>query len=153
MKKIILLSTVIFSVACNAPNKKPADVINQPAPQEVTNNYAFNVDNESDCLNFLKGKTFYGNAIRIEVNNEGKVSVYKKTDNNLLFESDFGKQPEIGIRYGAGGRRIKISGTTSYRMGEAVEVQKDSVVELIAINNGTLTSKSGEERFTLEDKK
>ncbi|MGZ4054392.1 MAG: hypothetical protein ACXVDZ_17035 [Bacteroidia bacterium] len=149
MKKIILLSTVLFNIACNAPNKKPAEILASQPKQEVKNKYAFDVANENDCLNFLKGKTFYGNAIRIEINNDGKVSMYKKTDNNLLFESDFGKQPEIGIRYGAGGRRIKIAGTTSYRMGGAVEVQKDSVVELVAINNGTLTTKSGEETFTL----
>ena len=53
------------------------------------NTIVVNVSNESDCENYLKGKSFSGGSARIEFSYDGNASVYNNTTNTLALGGTF----------------------------------------------------------------
>lgn len=73
-----------FMTSCNGPN---ADEPIQKAENVSVSqeNLKLNVNSKEDCINFLKGKNFYGDKARIEFHYDNNAYIYSKTDNNPLF--------------------------------------------------------------------
>lgn len=147
---LILLLTGLFNAGCTFKiNEEPAtETVNINKQAEAAPTLPFNIDNELDCQNYLKGKTFYGSKYRIEIDTDGKVKLYNKEDNSLFFESQQWKD-EIGSRYGTSGRKIKIHGSKwivspiNGMMGTT-----DGTCEMTLFQDGTLQDSYGTYRLT-----
>jgi len=118
-----------------------------PAPAKPA--YEVNIDTPEDCIAYLKAKMYFGSTIRIEFGPDGGCKIFNKADNSNVFNSDFGKTPSIKERFGSSGRKVEISGVTSRNLGGAVQVQKDTLIQFILLNNGTI--KIGSEALTQTD--
>ena len=102
---------MLFAIGTQNCNNKNESTITQNNTTNAKNNnsintstFAVNVDNESDCLFYLKGKCFYGGNVRLKFTDEGYAEVYDKRSNNLVFLGSV----DIGERYGSASRKLKI---------------------------------------------
>lgn len=101
----LIISGSLLS-ACNSPKTAPSENIREASTPTRTK--VVNVDDANGCLNYLKGKTFYGGNVRLEFTYDGNVAVYNKQTNELVFTG----YVEGGERYGNASRRIKVGATT-----------------------------------------
>lgn len=70
--------------SCNGQNvDKPIQKSDSASVSQE--NPKLNVHSKEDCINFLKGKIFYGDKARIEFHYDNNAYIYSKTDNNPLF--------------------------------------------------------------------
>ena len=83
---IIIFLLLILSLSSRCSGR------NEPMPAQKEDNITIsgekpglNIYSGEDCLNFLKGKSFYGDKARIEFPGDGNAYIYSKQDNNPLF--------------------------------------------------------------------
>ncbi len=110
-KHILFLLVVVFGLiftACNSPKNSPPENIGATENVSSINMKVVNVDDATGCINYLKGKNFYGGNVRLEFTYDGNAAVYNKQTNELVFTG----YVEVGERYGNASRRIKVGATT-----------------------------------------
>jgi len=103
---VFLIILTSFLTACNSPKSAPSESI--PETPTPTRTKVVNVDDANGCLNYLKGKNFYGGNVRLEYTYDGNAAVYNRQTNELVFTG----YVEGGERYGNASRRIKVAATT-----------------------------------------
>ena len=106
---IIMFFAMPLFIACGNKKEKTETNGSSPnstnieSPSQPTN--TVNIDNENDCISYLKGKSFIGGDARIEFLSDGNVSVYSQKSGNLVFAGNI----EMGSRYGNLSRKLEIN--------------------------------------------
>lgn len=95
MKTIITIILTITLLSCNSKKE------NENSNISATNNIPIEeagsfINSVQQCENYLKSKTFYGKSYRIEIDAEGNLKVFNKSDESIFFESTPGHHFEIG---------------------------------------------------------
>lgn len=147
--KSIILLLGIFYFSCSSDKENKPNVNNQNSEIGIQKVEIPYLNNENECLNFLKGKTFYGKIYRIEINNEGKVKVINKSDESIYFESDPGKQFELGEIKNEG-RWASIRGYKMIKLAiNPIPVQKSTNFEFVLLGDKTILMIDTGDKYTL----
>jgi hypothetical protein len=105
MKYFCLFLLFLLIFGCNSSDNNSTQSSQATTEQTQSTVNVVNVDDENSCLNYLKGKAFYGGNVKLDFSQDENVSVYNKTTGELAF----GGSVTIGSRYGNASRKIEIS--------------------------------------------
>jgi hypothetical protein len=91
---------VVFSDKKEAPTEEPITTNTEPATA-AENTIVVDVDSQSDCSNYLRGRSYTSNNARLSFSYDGYVSLY-----TLSGELVFGGTLHVGSKYGQVSRYI-----------------------------------------------
>ncbi len=81
----VILGIIGWSCGGNESSNKSDNQSSSPSTYSQ-NTIVVNINNVSDCANYLKGKSFSGGSARIEFSYDGNASVYNNTTNTLALD-------------------------------------------------------------------
>ncbi len=107
---------ILFTLLCSCNNTSESTSSEGNSYESTTNAAKVNVESSGDCINYLRGKSFYGGSIRLDFMLDGNVGVYNSQTNELVFTGYL----EIGEKYGAANRKLKVRDT--YNSSQVVKL-------------------------------
>lgn len=129
---ITLLAFIINICSCsfdsNKPSYKSEEINNNNSGQALN---AIDLKSESDCWNFLNGKSFYSDKARLEFNSSGNAYVYRLNDNQAVFAGSVSL-----LSYVNGVRKIKIHDTLG--SNQVINLSLSNMGELIDLSDYTV---------------
>ncbi len=128
MIKTFLILTILFPILFSCKENNIEESSNSEQSTTKTNDeIVVNVKSESDCITFLKGKTFKANEVSLVFLNDGYAEVRNGNTNTILLNGTL----KIGSLYGEASRKLEI-----------IDIAGSGTVKLVLGTDGKLMDES-----------